>query len=175
MKTSGLWIFFAFVVFSTSAIAQDDMINLGPLYEPDPVTFTFDAPGWYLLLFVLSLITLYFIFRRIKKYFQNAYRRAALQYLENIKTQFEASDDTACLKDIFILLKQVALKAFGRDQAAKLYGDEWLLFLESKCSDTPFKNYQKLSSKVLYQDKPISKSEFSSLYDISKKWIKYHA
>lgn len=175
MKTSGIWIFVALVVFSTSAIAQDDILDLGTLYEPDPVSFTFDAPGWYLLFLILVLITLYFVYRWIKKYFHNAYRRAALHYLDHIKNRFETRQDTACLNDIFILLKQVALKAFGRDQAAKLYGDGWLMFLESKCSDTPFKNYQELFSKSLYQEKPITKSEFSDLYDISKKWIRYHA
>jgi hypothetical protein len=53
----------------------------GQLIEPSPVSFTFGAPGWYVLAVLLLLTFLgfaWFLFRRYKK---ELYRRQAVKEL----------------------------------------------------------------------------------------------
>jgi len=175
MKNISAWILLIFLGIPVFAQEQEGSLDLGPLYEPDPVTFSFNAPGWYFLLLVLVAFVLFFGYQSIRKYIKNAYRRAALKYLRTIRSRFEELQDGACLNDVIILLKQVAIRTFGRDEVAELHGENWLVFLESKCKRVSFIHFQELISKSLYQEQLITKSEFSDLYEVSKKWIRYHA
>ena len=56
----------------------------GPLIEPDPIRFSFDTPGWYLLGGIIFILSCLLLIRVIKNYRKNAYRRDAIEKLGQI-------------------------------------------------------------------------------------------
>ncbi len=150
-------------------------IDLGPLYEPDALRFSFETPGWYLLGCVLSLLAVLLFFEWLKRYRKNAYRREALRNLRIIEDKSHEQKDVLCLNDVLLLLKWVAIKAFGRQQVAQLYGNDWLEFLESKGRNTPFTHYKQHIVNTLYDSITVDMKEKKELMELSKKWIKTHA
>lgn len=142
-------------------------IDPGSLFVPEAVHFSFNSPGWYLVGGILLLFAVLLFFRWLKLYRKNAYRREALKTMLNY--------ERTSLNDILILLKQVAMKTYGRQQVAQLYGSQWLEFLESKGKNTPFTQYANCIESSLYESAGKKMKETKELIELSKTWIKTHA
>ena len=149
--------------------------DLGPLYEPDAVRFSFETAGWYLVAGLLLIVAVLIFFRWLKYYRKNGYRRDALQTIARIEQNYHSHNDVNLLNDILVLLKLVAIEAFGRQQVAQLYGNDWLEFLESKGKNTPFTDYKQHISNTLYEPISVDPKEAKALIEISKQWISTHA
>ena len=150
-------------------------IDLGPLYEPDAVRFSFETPGWYVLGIFLLLVAAFLFFKWLKRYRKNAYRREALKTIANIEQHSQNQNEANQLNDIWVLLKLVAMETFGRQQVAQLYGDDWLEFLESKGKNTPFTHYKQHIINSLYDTISVDLKETRTLIELSKQWINTHA
>ena len=150
-------------------------IDLGPLYEPDAVRFSFDTPAWYVLSIFLLLVAILLFFKWLKRYRKNAYRREALKTLSEIEQNSQSHNEANLLNDILVLLKLVAIEAFGRQQVAQLYGNDWLEFLDSKGKNTTFTYYKQHIGNTLYNAIPVDLKESKALIDLSKQWIVTHA
>jgi len=154
---------------------QIENIDLGPLFEPDPVLFRFETVGWYVLFTLLLILALFLLTKAVRGYLKNAYRRKAIELLGSIENAFRRDQDPACISDVMILLKQVSLTSYGRAQVAELSGLVWLEFLESKTSNTPFSEFNEVVHKALYQNRLDDHQKAQQLFSISKKWISKHA
>ncbi|MEK6479167.1 DUF4381 domain-containing protein [Catalinimonas sp. 4WD22] len=158
----------------SSNISQDTLITertsveLGALYEPPPVAFSFEPIGWSILAGIIVLAILLMAFFLIRNYIKNHYRREALHALEDMQNNGTA------FTQIFVLLKQVALKTFGREKVGRLYGKEWLQFLEKTGKDVKMLAYEKQFEDVLYKGKRLSESQQNELLFNARKWIKTH-
>ena len=150
-------------------------IDLGQLYEPDAVRFSFETPGWYLMGGLLLLFASLFFLKRLKRYQKNKYRREALKTIARIEQNLQNLNESNQFNDILILLKLVAIKAFGRQKVAQLYGNEWLEFLESKGIRTPFTQYKQIILNTLYEPTLVDLKETKVLIELSKRWIRTHA
>lgn len=139
--------------------------DLGPLYEPEAVRFTFQSPGWYILGAVLLLLAAFSIYRGLRNYMKNAYRREALKDLE----------DAGSLQATLVVLKRVAIKVFGRENVAALHGKAWLEYLEEKGKETHFLKYSSPIYAALYKGEDLKESQLREIVDLSKKWILTHA
>ena len=150
-------------------------IDLGPLYEPDAVRFSFETPGWYVLCLLFVLVAIFLFFRWLKRYRKNEYRRNALKSIASIEQNSQSQHEAYQLNDIWVLLKLVAIEAFGRQQVAQLYGNDWLEFLESKGKNTPFTDYKQHIANSLYEPISVDPKEIKALIELSKQWIVTHA
>ena len=150
-------------------------IDLGPLYEPDAVRFSFETPGWYVLSIFLLLVAAFLFFKWLKRYRKNGYRREALKTIARIEQNSQNQNEANQLNDIWVLLKLVAMETFGRQQVAQLYGDDWLEFLESKGKNTPFTHYKQHIINSLYDTIAVDLKETKALIELSKQWISTHA
>ena len=140
--------------------------NLGPLIEPDAITFTFNTIGWKMLFTVILIIlTVSFVFW-LKTYIRNKFRREAVKNINNIISLQNP------VKEIFVNLKIVAIKSFGRENVAKLSGTEWLIFLNSKAKNIDFLLFEQEINQAIYKDKNIDDDKLEQLITISIKWIK---
>ncbi|BDD11620.1 hypothetical protein FUAX_40520 (plasmid) [Fulvitalea axinellae] len=157
----------------TDSLQNANLPDLGNLYEPPPVKFAFDTPGWPILFVTLSVIACVLAYRIYLQFKKNAYRKYAVSVIESIRTN--KKDNSSGIEAINVVLKQVALQTFGRKETARLFGDEWLKFLESKANDTPFSKFGKSFSAALYQNGEIGDEEFDRFVTISKTWIHSHA
>ena len=152
-----------------------DLSSLEPLYEPEAVQFSFQTPGWYILLALAIVVILVFLIKWIRQYHRNMYRRDALKNLKTIESQFNSSNDTSNLNDVFVLLKYVAIQKFGRKTVAQSYGENWLNFLEEKGKGTPFRKHAPAVSAILYDSGEVSSAEAKQLVELTRKWIKTNA
>ena len=85
----------------------------------------------------------------------NAYRRAGLVLLREVRTGHEVS----------VVLKRVALAVFPREQVAALYGAAWLAFLNRTCASGHF------SDSAMLQTETQAQPELVAWADI---WIRRH-
>lgn len=149
-------------------------LELDPLVEPDPVTFTFDSPGWYVVGGILFILICWALVRGIKRYRKNKYRREALRSLSELMVEVPNNAEHL-LFEIRVLLKRVAIYKFGRTKVASLSGLEWLQFLENTGRKTPFTDCEIL----IHQDKDWIKDNIDELLPVAvaltKKWLKTHA
>ena len=146
--------------------------DLASLYEPDPIGFSFDAPGWYGLGFLLIILIVYFLVKSISRYSRSAYRREAVKTLVGIgQTQLTDKDKVT---EILIVLKLVAIKTYGRQKVASLFGIEWLKFLEGSGKATSFIEFSDAVGEMIYSEhgRTIDINQFIT---VSKKWIRTHA
>lgn len=94
--------------------------------EPAPVSMAPATAGWTVLALMLALAILWLLWRGVRQWRANAYRRAALAELAS------AGDDPAAVAAI---LRRTALAAWPRTRVASLRGGEWLRFLDSTGGD----------------------------------------
>ena len=160
---------------ATQNTASIESLNLGPLYEPDAIGFSFQSPGWYILATILILLAMYLFIKWARYYVKNAYRREALKNLSAIEAGIGQQKEKESLRDALVLLKLVAIQTFGREKVAPLYGNDWLGFLEEKGKDTPFLKYSAAISASLYRSEEPGIKQIENIMDLSKRWIITHA
>ncbi len=142
---------------------------LEPLFQPEPVAFSFDTPAWYALGGLLVIIISYGIWRWYRNFKHNSYRRMAIKSLNSLR--LEATP----LLETQIVLKQVAMKSYGRKMVASLYGIEWLQFLERTGKNTPFTQCNEWLEFHRENIDEEHSSKMLEFLEFSKKWIKTHA
>ncbi len=144
-------------------------ISLHKLYEPNPVPFHFETPGWYILFSLILVTTIFLLIGQILKFKKNKYRRAAINDIENLKT------DNSLIPELFVILKRTAIHAFGREKTGNLYGKEWISFLEKSGKNINLSAYSEEISDILYQGKPLKTETELKILLNAKKWVKTHA
>src|SRR5262245_9472296 len=103
----------------------------GQLIEPQPVSFSFDAPGWYLvgsLIIFFILIVSWFIY---SQYRRNRYRYDALKWLQEKENQHTSTSEI--IYEAVFLLKRIAIMKYGRREVAAITGQDWIVKLNSAC------------------------------------------
>lgn len=111
--------------------------NLHPIVLPPEVGLWPPAPGWYLVLIVSLLFAGRFLLLRYRKFQANRYRFEAQAELSRIRSQLKSERDAA-LRQLPFLVKSTALKVYPRKTIAKLYGVDWLRFLDSTIESDRF-------------------------------------
>lgn len=141
-------------------------VKLVGLFEPVPVSFTFEAIGWSVLAGLLALGIVVWVILAIKIYVKNRYRREALARIQ------ELHEDP---NGILIVLKKVAIHRFGRVKVAKLSGAQWFQFLEETAQNVQFLKYFDSIQKLMYEQIEPDHSVLLELNENAIKWVKTHA
>ncbi|MCH4821751.1 DUF4381 domain-containing protein [Gramella lutea] len=137
------------------------------LQEPAPIPFTFETIGWKILGIVILVSILIILLLWIRNYIKNRYRREALQELNIINTNE--------INETFRILKNTAIKAYGREKVGNLYGNKWLSFLEETGKEVKMLEFENAIFNSIYRDKKIDQNIYSRITENSKKWIRTHA
>lgn len=157
------------VTLATDTIASSRAIpELGNLYEPDPVSFSFETIGWKILLIVLILGIIIAALIWIRSYIKNKYRREALARLDQLQKPEH-------LSEVFVILKYTAMITFGRERIGSLIGKEWLLFLDKTGKNSTFQKHSSLILQAIYTDQSPELSDFNLVKKQASHWIKSHA
>jgi Domain of unknown function (DUF4381) len=150
--------------------------DIGTLIEPDPVKFTWGAPGWYVLAIVLLLLICAVFIVIYRQYQKNKYRRTALSWLESKEEKMLNQSPEQVIYDATMLMKRIAISRYGRSPVAGLREDEWITFLNKACKIQPFTaaDAEWLTNILYAPSGHLNESETKSFIDKTKKWIKYH-
>ena len=165
-------------------MAPDDfgnpwMANLTEIGSPEPIPWWPPAPGWYVLAGVLASGLLWIVWRLVRRWRANAYRREALARLDVVeKRALAAESHRTALTELPVLLKQTALAAYPRAPVASLTGVEWLGFLDGTLGDTGFTRGpgRSLISLAYAPSAPLDfgDEETVALLALSRRWIQRH-
>lgn len=119
---------------------QDKVIpKVEGVIPPDPVSFWPPQPGWYVVIVILLALLIWGIYKAVKKYQKNAYRRMGLMQLKKLQ---ELKPDQGSLAQLNNLLKAASIEAYSRDVVASLSGPQWYEFLAGSCKRNPFSEDQ---------------------------------
>lgn len=146
---------------------QASQIQLHDIHLPEQVSNFPIAPGWWILI-VLFIISAFLIYRQRKaKTLLNADKNKALSIL--------ASNKSLNSKECIALLKWVAMQYFNREQLAKMYGDDFQVFLINQLPEkhqTPFKELSSSAFKIQYQADHVNVIDIdSSCHQAAILWI----
>lgn len=144
-----------------------DLLDLLDLLEmpPDPaqIPYTPQTAGWLVVGVVMLIVLALLIWRIVIWWHRNAYRRAALTALE------QTGDDPA---EIAMVLRRTAVAAYPRRQVARLYGQDWLDFLDNSFRGSGFADGPgRVLATAAY--KPAGPAD-PSLRDLARRWIRHH-
>jgi len=120
--------------------------NLNDIVLPAKISWWPLAPGWYVLIALLSLALLWWLWQAWQNWKHNRYRRQSLQELAQIQSELKNNNTaaTAILK-IPALLKRTALAAYPREQIAGLSTQDWFKFL-NRTTPTPLFSQQAIDA-----------------------------
>ncbi|WP_276483812.1 DUF4381 domain-containing protein [Paraflavitalea pollutisoli] len=152
------------------------MDDYGSLIEPAPVTFSFGAPGWYVLAIAVILLLAIITGLFIRRYQRNQYRRHALAWLRLREQELQQSDTTLLVYETNMLLKRVAMRQYGRSPIAAIRGDAWINLLNQTMNRSLFTvQEQDLLQQVLYQpQRKINTADAANFVAHSKNWLQHH-
>ncbi|MBG7630428.1 MAG: DUF4381 domain-containing protein [Bacteroidetes bacterium] len=161
----------AVLCFQQEEDSSPEMV--GDILEPDPLPFTFETIGWKILGVVLLIVASILFYKWLKLYQKNKYRREAIKKLKFIEANNTQSQYK--INQLNIILKQVAMVTFGREQVAQLYGNDWFLFLDSKSEKSTFVKYSSNFTDAIYSKKEVDDTRLKSIYKLTKTWINEHS
>ncbi len=144
-------------------------ISLHSLYEPNPVPFRFETPGWYILFILLICIFISVTIWQYKKFKKNKYKREAIQDIENLE------HTSSLLTNVFAILKKTAILSFGRETVGDLHGKQWHNFLDSTGKNISLTTYTEEITKALYGEHKIASAKEEIIVSNAKNWILTHA
>jgi hypothetical protein len=148
----------------SQAVSPTSLDKLHGFYQPPPVPWTPQTPGWYIVFGILALLIVWLTIRTIRHWRQNRYRREALREL--ISTSPEQLSG---------LLKRTALAAWPRQQVASLSGDKWIGFLAESSAMPAFRdNPGRLIEQIAFASASLSSEDEVVLRDLSARWIRRH-
>lgn len=179
MKVFGSYLF-ALIDYVPSRLQQSENIEDSGktdmvIFEPDPISFTFDTLGWKIVGVLCLILIIYGAYKWYLHYQKNAYKRNAIAVLNALNNNIGSKNNVAIVEKISVELKKVAIISFGRNQVAPLSGTSWLSFLQEKGKHTPFLQFDDEVHNVIYNRKEIDSKKLTEMLQISIKWIKTHA
>ena len=107
---------------SASPLAQLNDIQL-----PDPISAMPIAPGYWIIATLIIAIAIWFTYRVYKQYQYHAPRKLALSLLN----QYDINDENFATQ-VNSLLKRTAMTYLPRENLAKLNGQPWFDWLDSR-------------------------------------------
>jgi hypothetical protein len=146
--------------------------DFADVVPPGPIDWLPQTLGWQIVAIGTAAFTVRLLFKTLRKWHQNRYRREAAKRLQKIR---QSSDGDQQLMELNRLLKLTALVAYSRETVAKLSGTPWTDFLNDQCVVPVFTNSQMfLLASGGYQTMEVDQAALDDLCDASARWIEEH-
>lgn len=150
---------------------KEDIADIGQLIEPTPVGFSFDAPGWYVLIAGAILLVITILLFQWRKYVKNKFRRDALVFIQNLEDQIKNPGEL--VNEVNILMKRMAIRFSPREKVAFIPDESWRIFLNQSAKREVFTPAAIEVLKEVYSG-TIPADRVKDFVARSKKWIKIH-
>lgn len=106
-------------------------IPLRDLHLPEDIGLWPLAPGWWILIVLLTLLLVWAGWKAWQTHRHNAARRLAMRRLRELEEQYQESGDAVSFaKQLSALLRRAMLAYAPRDEVAGLTGEAWLEWLD---------------------------------------------
>ena len=149
--------------------ALGDFVEVVP---PAAISWWPQTTGWWWLGALLAGFAIYRGWNLLRHWYRNRYRREATARLQRLAGSV-SGDNLA--GEINRLLKLTALVAYSREQVARLSGEEWVDFLNSRCQSPPFSEEQgRLLALASYTGQAVEPESGRQLIAASLAWVQLH-
>lgn len=160
-------------------MAQTALRSMKDIVLPQPISMMPQTWGWLLLAGLVVVALLAWVIVTLRRYYRNAYRREALKCLAAIEPRLHAqASRQAAVYDIALLLKQVAIAAWGRPDVGKLSGEDWSSFLSTHGGTRARSLLGKMVDDFEYRDAAVLRRLPGTLADElvedARRWIENH-
>ena len=153
---------------------QNPLDALRDIHTPPPISGWPPAPGWWILLGLVLLITaalIYWFKHRSKtpqRKVRQDYRQAAVNELKQIEQEWmRNSDDQALIHQLSLLLKRFVKK--HHPIAATYSGEQWISFLDQTGGQGEFEKFHSQLCVAPYAQMPVD--NIKSLIQLVEKWL----
>ncbi len=154
---------------------QNPLSNLRDIHLPESVDWWPPAIGWWILLISIVIVASVIITITVRHHLKNHYRRDALVELTTLTAKYYQDNDLAnYLVACNILLKRVAIHAYGKHIVAKLSGVSWRDFLIQKNNQSTQDDYILIAMTDMIYQQDIAEIQQENIYHCVKNWIKNH-
>jgi len=131
------------------------------------------APGWWILLFALIVLLTWLIINLRKKARQRKYREMIFSKLNSLEKNLKNKPSNKAISDINILLRQLAITYYPREEIASLTGADWLSFLDKSGATN---NFSRGAGRILvdapYQSEKTTNLNLAEFTPLIKSWVK---
>lgn len=111
---------------AVDAKAQAVLDRLHPLLQPEPPSWMPQTVGWAVLGSIIAVLAAWALWRGVRRWHANRFRRLALTELHQLRSQLQAPDTrVAAARRLPDLVRRLALAHAPRDQVAHLRGADW--------------------------------------------------
>ena len=114
-------------------------LPLRDIHLPGPISWWPPAPGWWILVALLMLGTMFVVLYTRYQRKRNRIRRVSLKEIDAIQEAFQSHrDNTRLVRELSVLLRRVCISRYPRVDVASLTGVEWVSFLDRNLDGKPF-------------------------------------
>lgn len=144
--------------------------SLRDIHLPAPISIWPLAPGWYILIALITSAVLVLFYLYYRKCLYARAKKQALKKLQHLHSLYQQGHDAQLLiAQASILLRRVALAYFPRQQIAGLHGTRWLQFLDQ---NSPLENFARDAQALTTAPyETHSTTDFNYLFSLVKQWI----
>lgn len=156
---------------------NDPLAQLRDIHLPEAVSWWPLAVGWWILLVLFLAIVATSIYLVLAKRRRNRYRLAALAELQLLWSEYQNHADTEMyVAKLAQLVRRTAITAYPKSNAATLFGEVWLQFLDQTATGDNFcRGAGKLLATLPYQDlSNKSKLDLNPLHTCVASWVQTH-
>jgi hypothetical protein len=146
--------------------------DFAEVVSPEAISWLPQTAGWAWLGAGLLLLLLRFLYRQLRRWYQNRYRREAAARLAHLA---DKPVHDAWMIELNSLLKLTALAAYSREQVARLSGKDWVEFLNHHCAAPPFSaELGSLLALGTYTGTAVPEASRQQLLAAALKWVHTH-
>jgi len=162
--------------------AKPSLSQLADIVQPAPVSWMPQTLGWKVLGALLLVLFLWLMWRGVRRWFRNRYRREALAELRRLELRWQDDPETGAvvLAALPALVKRCALAAWPREQVASASGAQWAQFIQSHAGHATHgaQALAPLVREIQYHDRAslqrVSAHDVQVLIEASRQWIQGH-
>lgn len=173
--------------------------NLVESSAPSPISWLPQTIGWRVFITIVVILLLNKAYKKYQSYRKNSYRREALACIGEVREATKnfiadkpLADKTLPINQLMsqyrqlpVLLRQVAIVSFSREEVNHYSGNAWEHWLSQQCNKS---NFAQHCPAMLYQlsywpdsqfidndtFKPQVISQIDTLLEQMSLWVKYH-
>lgn len=146
--------------------------NLRDIVLPPPAPWLPPAVGWRIIAAALAAAAVIALWRAVRRWRANAYRREALRRLGAVDASGESPASAAA--DLLAILKRAALAAYPRAAVANLTGPQWAGFLDDTGGTKDFTAGPARDLWPLAYGAPAGGADLGGAFDAARRWLRRH-
>jgi len=151
-----------------------ETLKLQDIHLPENASFWPLALGWWLLLALLVVVTVWLIVKVLKRVKQRKYRAKIFAKFDVLDKKLKAKPSNAVIAEINTLLRQLAVTYYPRSKTASLTGGDWLHFLDQSGGTQGFsRGAGRILIEAPYRfEKEVENLNIKELIPLIKSWTR---